>query len=268
MLVRKRAGATHVIAASAGNHGAGVAYVARALGMQATIVVPASAPKKKVDAIAKLGATVMKNEGGYDAAEALAIALAAERGVPFVSAYDDVDVVLGNGATLAAEIHDALPRESVIVAPFGGGGLAAGLACGFARARRAPAGASRSVWGAQSEACPSFAMSLERRAAVTQYEGAPTLADGLEGGIPERAFARAAGVVAGVLVVDEDAIASAMRFAFRDLGLVLEGSAAVALVPILEGAAALVPPETDPSIDLVAVLTGRNVDPERLAAVL
>jgi threonine dehydratase len=280
---RARVGATSVVAASAGNHGAGVAYVARALGVSATIVVPASTPKKKLDAITALGGdrvTLLRNDGGYDAAEAEAIRLAAERGEPFVSPYDDLDVVLGNGATLAAEIHEGvgLRSEAIVLTPFGGGGLATGLACGFARARRQAPGEARAVWGLQTEASPSFAMSLERRAAVVSFEGGPTLAEGLEGGLPERAFARAAGVVAGVAVVSEESVAAAMRFAFRELGLVLEGSAAVALVPVLEGRAAELAgglaaasgtsDASASSADVVCVLTGRNVDPTRLAALL
>jgi threonine dehydratase len=243
-------GGRRVVAASAGNHGAGVAYASRILGLEATIVVPASAPRTKVAAIEAAGAKVIEHEGGYDAAEARAIALAAAEGVAFVSPYDDVDVLTGNGATLGFEIARAVPAPALVIAPIGGGGLATGLACALPGA---------SVWGAQSEASPAFALSLERGAAVTALEPASTLADGLEGGIAERAFARAAGVLAGAVVATEAEIAVAMRFAFRDLGLVLEGSAAVALAAAESAMAPLA------AGDVVVVLTGRNVDPERLA---
>jgi threonine dehydratase len=116
------------------------------------------------------------------------------------------------------------------------------------------------VWGIQTEASPSFALSLERSAAVESYEGTATLAEGLEGGIPERAFLRAAGVVAGVAVVSETSLAQAMRFAVKDLGLAIEGSAAVSLVPVLEGSVK----DLTSEVDVVCVLTGRNVDPSRL----
>jgi threonine dehydratase len=109
-----------------------------------------------------------------------------------------------------------------------------------------------------------MAQSLEDgRALVRLTSGLPTLAEGLEGGIAETAFERARALVAGVLVVSEGDIARAMAFAFKDLGLVLEGSAAVALVPILRGL-----PEAVRGGDLVAVLTGRNVDRDRLDEVL
>jgi threonine dehydratase len=120
------------------------------------------------------------------------------------------------------------------------------------------------VWGVQSEASCAMAMSLDRGAAVERLEtGGTTLAEGLEGGISAGGFARARSVVAGVLVVTEAQIAAAMAHAYRDMGLVLEGSAAVGLVPVLFGL-----PERLRGGDLVVVLTGRNVDPERLEGVL
>ncbi len=284
--MRSRA-VSRVVAASAGNHGAGVALAAPHFGIDATVVVPKTAPRKKVDRIRAAGAAILEHGDGYDAAEAHAIALAKERGDPFLSPYDDVDVIAGNGATLAGEILDALSREpaadspkgrrkdgvvvepAVVLAPFGGGGLATGLACGLAHALGEQYGERRRVWGVQGDRSPAFALSLEQGAAVTTLPAVETLADGLEGGIAERAFARAAGVVAGVVVVTEDAIAQAMRAAFRDFGLAIEGSAAAALAPVLGG----LPDEIAGDLageggDVVVVLSGRNVDPDRLVRIV
>lgn len=233
-----------VVAASAGNHGIGVASAAKRLGLPATVVVPKTAPRKKVDVIRSFGCELIEEGEGYDAAEAFAMTLAKERGVPFLSPYDHIDVVAGNGATLGIEIAEALGREPrSVVAPIGGGGLATGLACAFGGASD-----ERIVWGAQSEASPAFALSLERGEAVTTLPYVKSLADGIEGGIAADAFARAAGTLAGAIVVSEDSIANAMKWAAKELGLVIEGSAAAALAPVLEGF------ETD-----VVVLTGRNV---------
>jgi threonine dehydratase len=254
-------GVRAVIAASAGNHGIGVASAGARLGMKTTIVVPRSAARKKVAAIRGYGAEILEEGAGYDEAEDAALALSSARGEPFLSPYDDVDVVAGNGGTLGAEIVDALAAHgaapSLVLAPFGGGGLATGLAC-------AMPGSARIVWGVQSEASPAFAMSLETGQAVTRLPACETLADGIEGGIAPDAFARAAGVCAGVLVVSEGAIADAMRAAARDLGLVVEGSAACALAPTLQP----LPAELAPGRDVVVVLTGRNVDADRLARAL
>ena len=82
------------------------------------------------------GCELIEEGEGYDAAETFAMKLANERGVPFLSPYDDVDVVAGNGGTLGLEIVEALGQmPKSVVAPIGGGGLATGLACAFGRER-------------------------------------------------------------------------------------------------------------------------------------
>jgi len=250
-----------VVAASAGNHGAGVAYAANVLDLDATVVVPKNAPETKRARIAQYGARLVVSESAsYDGAEREARELARKTGAPFVSPYDDVAVVAGNGGSLGFEIERALGHApAVVVAPFGGGGLATGLACALPASR---------VIGAQSEASPAFALSLERGAAVETLDGDDTLADGLEGGISRAAFARARARVAGVVVVSEASIASAMASAYRSLGVTIEGSAAAALAPVLEGELLPELRPASPKDDVVVVLTGRNVDRARLESVL
>jgi len=266
-----------VIAASAGNHGIGVSLAAKVLGAKATIVVPRGAPKTKTDKIASYGATVISAQSpGYDDAEAEAIELARSRNLPFLSPYDDVDVLTGNGASLAFEIVDQLGKvPELVYAPIGGGGLATGLACGMRHAANESGDSGESgatvahtprVWGVQSEASCAFAQSLETGVAVTTLPPAETLAEGLEGGISARGFERARQVLAGAIVVTEEELARAMRFGVRELGLTLEGSAAVALAAALSAPA--LPARADVDGDLVIVLTGRNVDPDRLARVV
>jgi threonine dehydratase len=228
------------------------------------VVVPRSAPRAKRERIQRWGAElVVVASDHYDDAEALAKEIAARDGVAFVSAYDDLDVVLGNGSSLGFEIVRTLgTAPDHVIAPFGGGGLATGLA--WALAAEAQRSADRPVWGVQSEASCAMAMSLERGAAVERLEGGgSTLAEGLEGGISVDAFTRSRVAVAGVVVVPEESIAASMAYAYRELGLVLEGSAAIALAPVLAGL-----PEALRGGDLVVVVTGRNVDVERLESVL
>jgi threonine dehydratase len=253
-----------VVAASAGNHGAGVAYAALTLGMSATIVVPRTTPRAKRDKITAWGAElVVAQSDGYDDAEALAKEIAATQGRVFVSPYDDVDVVLGNGSSLGFEIVRALggvPERALV--PVGGGGLATGLS--WALWAETEGSFQSGVWGVQSEASCALAMSLQRGQAVERLAASEeTLAEGLEGGITAGAFERARAAVAGVVVASEAQIAGAMAHAYREMGLVLEGSAAVALVPVLAGL-----PEEVRGGDLVVVLTGRNVDRDRLDRVL
>jgi threonine dehydratase len=256
LLALERLGAPRVVAASAGNHGAGVAYAASVLGIDATVVVPKGAPEAKKSRIEAYGASlVVSQHDGYDAAEREAQALAAAENVPFVSPYDDVAVIAGNGGSLGFEIAAALGHApTTVITPFGGGGLATGLACALPGAK---------VLGAQSEASPAFALSIERGAAVESLEPVDTLADGLAGGIARAAFARAASVVAGVVVVSEKDIGAAMATAYRSLGITIEGSAAAALAPVLGP-----PPELELTGDVVVVLTGRNVDRALLGQVL
>ncbi len=249
-----------VVVASAGNHAAGVAYAAHVLGMHVTIVMPSGAPEAKKTRARRYGAEVcLTPTASYDEAEEHAIGLARERGSVFLSPYDDPFVAAGNGGSMGFEVARTLgSAPELVLTPFGGGGLASGL--GWAL------GSSTEVWGVQSEVSAAMALSLERGKAVTRLDAAePTLAEGLEGGISESGFARARDQVAGVLVVTEAVIARAMAFAFRELGLALEGSAATALVPILAGLPAPLPRKS--AVDVVVVLTGRNVDRERLLRV-
>jgi threonine dehydratase len=264
---RMRGAVPHVVSASAGNHGAGLAYAAKVLGVRATVVVPSSAPRAKRDRIAASGAEVrLASTPHYDDAEAEAIALAKKEAAYYLSPYDDIDVLAGNGGSLGYEIVRALGRvPEVVVAPLGGGGLATGLACALAdEAGEDVRGERRRVWGAQSEACPAMARSLEAGRAVERLEADETFADGLEGGISIRGYARTRATGAGVVVVSEAAIARAMAYGVRELGLVLEGSAACALVPVLEGLPDALRAGTGGESDLVVVLSGRNVDQETL----
>jgi threonine dehydratase len=254
----------HFVAASAGNHGAGIAYAARVLGLSATVCVPRFASQVKRTRIEKYGAELVVAESShYDDAEDLAREIATSKGACFISPNDDEDVVRGNGASLGFEIVRALGGvpERVLV-PFGGGGLATGLSWAFAA--EAPGPIDRVVWGVQSEASCAMATSIENgRAVERSREDSSTIAEGLSGGIGEAAFARAVSVIAGIAVASEAQIGAAMAHAYRDMGLVVEGSAAAALAPALFGL-----PEPVRGGDLVVVMTGRNVDPERLEAVL
>jgi threonine dehydratase len=171
--------------------------------------------------------------------------------------------MLANGGSLGFEIVRGLggvPERAL--APFDNGGLATGLAWAFsADLAGAP---ERGVWGVQSEACCTMALSLEHGRAVTAGDSpGPTLAEELREGISEDAFEHARAAIAGIGVVSESQIAAAMGYAYWDMGIVLEGTAALALAPVLFGL-----PEALRGGDVVVVLTGRNIDPDRLDAVL
>lgn len=238
-----------VVTASHGNHGLGLAWAAGRLGTLATIVVPNDTPRVKCDGIRALGAELVVHDApGYDAAEREARRLATERNATFVSAFDDPWVQAGNGGTVALEIMEQVPTAGRIVVPVGGGGIASGLAAVIRTTWPLI-----DVWGVQSEACPSMAASIRDGRAHLVWEGGPTYAEGLEGGVAESTFAICRRELVGVPLVSEAAIARAMTHARRAHGMRLEGCAAVVLAAVDEG---VVPCDED----TVVVLTGSNVD--------
>ncbi len=250
----RRAG---VVTASAGNHGYGLAKAGEIFSVPVTVFVAASTPAVKREGIAAAGASLeVVDARGYDAVEARAKDAARERGLAFVSPFDDPDVAAGNGGTVALEILEDLPDVATVVAPVGGGGLVAGLA-----AARRLEGARYAIVGVQSEACPAMVRSLALGRPLLEFEGAPTLAEGLEGGVSETTFEVARRELARMDVVSEAAIADAMRFAKRDLGLTVEGSAAVTIAWLRAHA-------TEAAAPVVGVVSGGNMDPELLARLL
>lgn len=243
-----------VVAASAGNHGLGVALAGRELGIRVEVIVPETSAMVKRNGIAAFGAEVRVGGPTYDAAEAAARARAEETGAVFVSPFDDPHVIRGNGGTLAEEILSQLPEVEQVVCPVGGGGLIGGLAEVLA-----PKGVR--VVGVQPRSNCAMHESLALGSALTRYDGAPTIAEGCEGAVAESTYhlCRAHGV--GVVLVSEAAIREAMRFAYERLGLIVEASAAVALAGLRERAVL-------PSEATVVVVSGGNVDAELLDGVL
>lgn len=250
------AGQTRAIAASAGNHGLGVALAAQSFGIEATVLVSSQTPEVKRAGIAALGAAVEVVGNNYDQAEAEARRrAAADPGLTFVSPFDDDYVIAGNGGLLAREILAQLPDVDTVIAPVGGGGL-----CGGLGVELVPRGLR--VLGVEPEANCAMKRSLEDGRAYTRYEGGPTLAEGLEGAISERTFAMAKDYFPEITLVSEVAIRKAIVYAYRTLGLVVEASAAVTLAALL-----------DEAIDVhgrrvVLVITGSNIEASLLDQLL
>jgi threonine dehydratase len=239
-----------VVAASAGNHGLGVAWSAHRLGLAATIVVPESAPEIKVAGCRALGARVVRAGDGFESCVAHARAIATAEGARFLHAFDDAEVIAGQ-ATVAAEL---LPlRPDVVVVPVGGGGLIAGVGSVLARA-------GIRVVGAQLAGLDS----LRRALAPGSDEPAPapvraTLADGLRVIAPGRLPLRiAAAAVEEIVVVSEAEVAAAMAALASGERLIVEGAGAVAVAALARVAGER----------RVAVVSGGNVDAAVLARVL
>ncbi len=249
------AGGGGVVTASTGNHGQAVAWVAARLGVRAVIAVPAAAPQAKIQGIRRHGAELRLIDGGYDAAHAAALAMAADEGLRYVPAFEDEVIIAGQG-TIGLEIAEDLPEVAEVFVPVGGGGLAAGI--GTALAAVVPA--ARLV-GAQSVLTPAMARSLAAGAPVDVPEP-PTLCDGLSGGIDALTLGYAQRYLADLALVEEADVAAAMRALVEDERWIVEGSAAVALAAAIRAGAGR---GAGPA---VVVLTGRNVDAETLRGVL
>jgi threonine dehydratase len=250
-----RVGDAPVVAASAGNHGLGVAWAAAALGLPATVVVPETASPAKLAALQALPVALEQRGADYDEAEAYALALA-ERGATFVSAYNDTGTIAGQ-STIGRELDEQLPGPVTVVCPIGGGGLASGLglwAAGRAGAR---------VVGVEAERSPAFTTALAA-GAITPIEPGETLADGLGGNVEPGSvtFELVRDHVAVLATVSEAEIADALRLLARAHGLVAEGAAAVAVAGVITGRVA----RGDGPV--VVILTGRNIALPRLVAVL
>ena len=239
-----------VVASSAGNHGLGLAWAAKQLGISATVYVPRMAPAVKRDGISALGATVDASVPSYDAAHEAALAHAARTGARYVDPCSGAVLLAGQG-TVAMEIAEQLPDVGSVVVPVGGGGLLGGVASWF----RATVPEVQ-ILGAQSERTAALAKSLAAGRVVPIAEE-PTLADGLAGGIDETALAIGEAALDAIALVTEDDIAAAIALLHREEGLVVEGSGAVGVAALATGALGA------GEGPCVVVVTGGNIDPER-----
>ena len=211
-----------VMAASAGNHGLGLAMAANRFGLAARIHLPKTAPRAKRDGLARLGADLVEAET-YDDAEARAQEERAA-GATFISAYSDPDVIAGAG-TIALEVLENQPDVDTFIVPAGGGGLISGIAIA-ANARRPGA----RIIAAEAAASPIWSRALAAGRLVT-VEVRETVADGLSGNIEldSITFDIVRELVEHVVDVDEPAIASAMRNLMAHEHIKAEGAAAVAV---------------------------------------
>lgn len=243
-----------VLTASAGNHGLGLAYAAQQLGASAAVVVAETASPAKIARLRGTGVELILHGDTFEAAEAYALELAAERSCRFISAYNDPAVIAGQ-ATVASELLDQVPEVERIVVPVGGGGLAAGVAL-IAAVRGVE------VIGVQAGADAVMAASLVAGHLV-EIEAQPTAADGLAGALEPGSvtFDLLAEHLGSMLCVDEEELAAAVWWAFAEIGAVIEGSAAVSLAAVRSGA---VPAGPRTAI----LLTGRNLTVERYAELL
>jgi len=242
-----------LVTVSAGNHAAAVAWAGRMAGASATVVMPAGAPRSKVEAVRGYGAEVIPHEDRATLFDKLNEVREA-RGLTFIHPFDDAVVLAGAGTT-GLEILEDLPEADVIVVPVGGGGLLAGIASAVKQLRPAAR-----VVAVELEAGPGLAPALAAGKPVPVSRPAETLADGMTppfvGALP-LAIAREA--VDDVVGVSESAIVEAMKLLLTRAKLYVEGAGAAATAALLSGKVRA--PE---GARVVAIVSGGNVDLSRL----
>lgn len=246
-----------VYTASAGNMAQGVAWAARELGVQASVVVPDTAPRAKLDAIARLGATIvpvpyeewwgtMQNHGRPGM-----------RGV-FMHPFADRDVMAGN-ATIALEILEDLPAVDAILVPWGGGGLACGIAAGIRGLS-----SSAKVYACEVDHAAPLAAAFAAGEPRT-IENRKSFVDGIGGrGVFPEMWPLARELVSGALAVTVEQVADAVRLTARRARVIAEGAGAAGLAAALRHGPTLEPRARR----VVCIVSGGNIDASVLATIL
>ncbi|WP_418283966.1 threonine ammonia-lyase [Halorubrum sp. DTA46] len=250
----------HVVAASAGNHAQGVALAAAGAGIDATIVMPESAPAAKIEATRGYGAEVVLRGNAFPEAMAHAQTLIDDPGTRFVHAFDDPDVVAGQG-TLGLELLDQLPAVDTVLVPVGGGGLAGGVATAIKA--RSP---ETRVVGVQTDGASTLSESLAAGELVTREEP-DTIADGIAtGGLSDLTFGLLEAHLDDVVVVSDDDVAAAILLLLERAKQMVEGAGATAAAALLDDA--IVDDLDLAGETVVPLLCGGNIDVTTLKEVV
>lgn len=246
-----------VVAASAGNHAQGVALAARLLGIEATLVMPTFAPLTKVSATRALGARAVLHGLSFDDAVAHAQQLEQEQGLTPIPAFNDYQVMAGQG-TIGLEILQDLPQVSVLVVPIGGGGLMAGVATALKALKP-----QVRLYGVQAEGCSAVRPSLAAGHPVAVV-AAQTIADGIAVKRPgDLTLPILGALLDGVVEVSDDEIARGIAHCAQNLRLVVEGAGAAGMAALLAGKIPLEAGDT-----VATVLCGGNIDGNLLSRVI
>ena len=246
-----------VIAASTGNHGSAVAYAASRLGIACRVVVPGTADSSKLEAIRSYGGTLETHGDDSAVAETWARRLAEGEGIPYVSPYNDLEVVGGQG-TVGIELTRQLSSADAVFIALGGGGLLAGVAAWL-----------KSTWpnvaviGCSPENSAVMIESV-RAGRILELESRPTLSDATAGGVEPGAitFELVRALADDFVTVTEGEIRLAMRLIHETHGMAVEGAAGVAVAGYLRQA------DRWRGKTGVAILCGGNVSPAVLESVL
>ena len=245
-----------IVAASAGNHALGVAHAAQCLNLpQADVFVQANAAPAKIAKLRRYPVELHLIGQLFDEAQAAALEFAQSTGGTYVSAYDDADVIAGQG-TVGLEIMQDLPDADTLIVPVGGGGLIAGLAT-VAKSLNP----TIRVIGVNPAASPSAYLSKRDGFPYETYENDPTLAHGLAGGFGRVPFMIGMLLIDEIVLVSEDEMKRGIATLIDSDQLLIEASGVAGIAALLAG-------KIKDARKCVTVLTGGNIDTPTLKTVL
>ena len=249
-----------MITYSSGNHGQGVAYAARALGVKAVIVMPKNAPPIKLEATASLGAEIVLVGPGSAERQARAEELAARHGYIIVPPYNDEKIIAGQG-TIGLEILEDMPDVETVLVPVGGGGMISGVAAAIKLS-----GSKARVIGVEPELAADAQASF-RSGKIVEFaaeQASSTIADGLRTqSIGAINFEHIRKYVDDIVTVSESEIRKAVQLLASNTDTVAEPSGAVAVAGFLFRG------DQIPKSKLnVAVISGGNIDPAILREIM
>ena len=245
-----------IITASSGNHGFAIAYSAKLFGVKAVICVPQNVNPQKLRAIQEQGAEVVRTGSGYDETYENALAEAAKRGLTFVHAFNDREIIAGQG-TCGLEIARQLPDLDAAVVAIGGGGLISGISIaikGMVKGSR--------VLGAETVSIPSMYESVQQGKRV-HIDPQKTIADGMQASIPgELTFEATRKFVDRIGLVDDAQLEDAI-FDLLTLARVLAEPAGASPLAAMKGSL-----RDEKGRKVVLVVSGGNISVELLTSIL
>jgi threonine dehydratase len=240
-----------VVAASAGNHGQGIALAGKLTGTSVIIFIPKQTPQVKIEAMKSFGAEVQLIDGGYEAAEIQGLRYAIDTGATWVSPYNDGQVISGQG-TIGLEILEELTCTDDItwIIPASGGGLLAGISIALEQSSH-----KARLVAIQSETSP-FLYSIYHFGTQEGLEELPTIAEGLAGAVEDGSITIPIikSRVDDFILVSEEEIKQAIAYCWYKYNEQIEGAAAVSLAAILSGKVSSRP--------AILIMSGGNIQPE------
>lgn len=240
-----------IVTASTGNHGLGVVTAAKLYDLHAKVFVPSTAAPKKIERLQRSGADVILVDGDSLAAELAGKAFAEKNNLIWVSPYNDLDVIAGQG-TIGYELDAELPMLDKVYVTVGGGGLVSGIGSWLKHFQPYV-----EIIGCQPTNSPEMYLSTLAGHVVNAPDARPTLSDGSAGPLETDSitFGICNTVIDRFILISEDEIKAAIKYLYTNHGLVVEGAAGVAM------AAAVKDSFGDRDTTSVVILCGGNIDP-------